>query len=117
MKYFVAVYQKLRNIYTSQSSMENDLPMICPSLRVYENEELELLKPQSLLNDDQKKSLSIIKKQNVAYELNSVPISSNFWDLNPNNSLFDIYRDILDNSNLKNIEENLDKILESKSII
>ncbi|MFP3593713.1 hypothetical protein [Chryseobacterium sp. SIMBA_038] len=117
MKYFVAVYQKLRNIYTSQSSMENDLPMICPSLRVYENEELELLKPQSLLNDDQKKSLSIIKKQNVAYELNSVPISSNFWDLNPNNSLFDIYRDILDKSNLKNIEENLDKILESKSII
>ncbi|WP_157885937.1 hypothetical protein [Chryseobacterium glaciei] len=117
MKYFVAVYQKLRNIYTSQSSMENDLPMICPSLRVYENEELELLKPQSLLNDDQKKSLSIIKKQNVAYELNSVPISSNFWDLNPNNSLFDIYRDILDKSNLKNIEENLDKIVESKSII
>ncbi len=104
MKYFVAVYQKLRNTYMSQSSMENDLPMICPSLRVYENEELELLKPQSLLNDDQKKALSIIKKQNVAYELNSVPISPNFWDLNPNNALFDIYRDILEKNRLKNLE-------------
>ncbi|MBB4804772.1 hypothetical protein HNP38_000044 [Chryseobacterium defluvii] len=117
MKYFVAVYQKLKNIYMSQSSMENDLPMICPSLRVYENEELELLKPQSLLNDEQKKALSIIKKQNVAYELNSVPISSNFWDLNPNNSLFDIYRDILDKNNLKDIEEHLDKVLENKSTV
>ncbi|KMQ69238.1 hypothetical protein ACM39_03815 [Chryseobacterium sp. FH2] len=101
----------------SQSSMENDLPMICPSLRVYENEELELLKPQSLLNDDQKKALSIIKKQNVAYELNSVPISPNFWDLNPNNSLFDIYRDILDKNNLKNLEENLDKVVNNQSTI
>ncbi|PIF44665.1 hypothetical protein CLU96_1648 [Chryseobacterium sp. 52] len=117
MKYFVAVYQKLRNIYMSQSSMENDLPMICPSLRIYDNEELELLKPQSLLNDEQKKALSIIKKQNVAYELNSVPISANFWDLNPNNSLFDIYRDILDKNNLKNLEENLDKVLDNKSTV
>ncbi|SDQ11246.1 hypothetical protein SAMN05421664_0546 [Chryseobacterium soldanellicola] len=117
MKYFVAVYQKLRDIYMSQSSMENDLPMICPSLRMYENEELELLKPQSLLNDDQKKALSIIKKQNVAYELNSVPISPNFWDLNPNNSLFDIYRDILDKNNLKDLEENLEKVVASQSTV
>lgn len=101
----------------SQSSMENDLPMICPSLRVYENEELELLKPPSLLNDDQKKALSIIKKQNVAYELNSVPISPNFWDLNPNNALFDIYRDILDKNSLKNLEESLDKVVASQSAI
>lgn len=97
--------------------MENDLPMICPSLRMYENEELELLKPQSLLNDDQKKALSIIKKQNVAYELNSVPISPNFWDLNPNNSLFDIYRDILDKNNLKDLEENLEKVVASQSTV
>jgi hypothetical protein len=117
MKYFVAVYQKLRDVYMSQSSMENDLPMICPSLRMYENEELELLKPQSLLNDDQKKTLSIIKKQNVAYELNSVPISPNFWDLNPNNSLFDIYRDILDKNNLKDLEENLEKVVASQSTV
>ena len=101
----------------SQSSMENDLPMICPSLRVYENEELELLKPQSLLNDDQKKALSIIKKQNVAYELNSVPISPNFWDLNPNNALFDIYRDILEKNSLKSLEENLDKVVASQSTV
>ncbi|WP_299176032.1 hypothetical protein [uncultured Chryseobacterium sp.] len=117
MKYFIAVYQKLKNIYMSQSSMENDIPMICPSLRIYENEDLELLKPQSLLNDDQKKALSIIKKQNMAYELNSVPISPNFWDLNPNNSLFDIYREILEKNNLKDLEEHLNKVLENKSTI
>ncbi|MDR2235374.1 MAG: hypothetical protein LBE92_04550 [Chryseobacterium sp.] len=117
MKYFIAVYQKLKNVYMSQSSMENDLPMICPSLRLYDNEELELLKPQSLSNDEQKKALSIIKKQNVAYELNSVPISPNFWDMNPNNSLFDIYRDILDKNDLGDLEENLDRILDNKSSI
>jgi predicted nucleic acid-binding protein len=79
MKYYIAVYEKLREIYLSRGAMENDLPMICPSLRMYENEDLELLKPMSLLDDQQKKIESIIRKQNISYELNSVPISPFFW--------------------------------------
>ncbi len=102
--------------------MENDLPMICPSLRMYENEDLELLKPlpllaKEILNDNQKKAESIIRKQNISYELNSVPISPYFWDLNLNTCLFDIYREILQMSNVKDFEQHLDKIDISNSTI
>ncbi len=117
MKYYIAVYEKLRKIYLSRGAMENDLPMICPSLRMYENEDLDLLKPMSLLTDDQKKIESIIKKQNISYELNSVPISPYFWDLNGNTALFDIYRDILQFSNIKDFEQNFDKISIQSSIV
>lgn len=98
--------------------MENDLPMICPSLRMYDNEDLELLKPTSLLSTDQKKIESIHKKQNISYELNSVPTSSFFWDLNLNTSLFDIYRDILQNSNIRDFEKSFDDVsIHSSSVI
>ncbi|KIA88347.1 hypothetical protein [Kaistella jeonii] len=117
MKYYIAVYEKLREIYLSQGAMENDLPMICPSLRMYENEDLELLKPASLLNDEQKKTESILKKQNISYELNSVPISAYFWDLNVNTALFDIYRDILDHSNIRDFEQNFMRISVSSSTV
>lgn len=117
MKYYIAVYQKIRDIYLSRGSMENDIPMICPSLRMYENDDLELLKPLSLLNDQQRKTESIIKKQNISYELNSVPISNYFWDLNVNTALFDIYRDILEHSNIREFEENFEKISISASAI
>ncbi|WP_027377472.1 hypothetical protein [Kaistella palustris] len=117
MKYYIAVYQKLRDIYLARGSMENDLPMICPSLRMYENDDLELLKPVQLLDDQQKKIESIIRKQNISYELNSVPVSPYFWDLNVNTALFDIYRDILQFSNIKSFEKNFDKILTNTSTI
>ena len=117
MKYYIAVYEKLREIYVSRGAMENDLPLICPSLRMYENEDLELLKPASLLNDDQKKTESILKKQNISYELNSVPISSYFWDLNVNTALFDIYRDILEHSNMRDFEQNFMRISVNSSAI
>ena len=117
MKYYIAVYEKLREIYLSRGAMENDFPMICPSLRMYENEDLELLKPSSLLSADQSKIESIIRKQNISYELNSVPISPYFWDLNINTALFDIYRDILQFSNIKNFEQNFNKVSISSSIV
>ena len=97
--------------------MVNDLPMICPSLRMYENEDLELLKPLALLDDQQKKVESIIKKQNISYELNSVPISNYFWDLNANTALFDIYRDILQFSNVKDFEESFNKVSVQSSAV
>ena len=117
MKYYIAVYEKLRQVYLSRGAMENDLPMICPSLRMYENEDLELLKPSSLLTPEQNKTESIIRKQNISYELNSVPISPFFWDLNINTALFDIYSDILQFSNIKNFEQNFDKVSINSSTI
>lgn len=117
MKYYIAVYEKMREIYLSRGAMENDFPMICPSLRMYDNEDLELLKPSALLTTDQKKIESIHKKQQISYELNSVPISPFFWDLNLNTSLFDLYRDILQNSNIRDFEKSFDKVSVSSSSI
>lgn len=107
----------MRDIYLSRGSMVNDLPMICPSLRMYENDDLELLKPLALLDDQQKKVESIIKKQNISYELNSVPISNYFWDLNANTALFDIYRDILQFSDVKDFEQNFNKVSVQSSAV
>lgn len=102
MKYYIALYQKLKDIYTSQSSQENDVALICPSLRLYEKEDLELLKP---LQKSDATADSILKKQQVSYELNSLPISNNFWDLNPNNTLFDAFGEILEHATVKDIEQ------------
>lgn len=106
MKYYIALYQKLKDIYTSQSSQENDVALICPSLRLYEKEDLELLKP---LQKTDTSANSILKKQQVSYELNSLPVSNNFWDLNPNNTLFDAFGEILEHATIKNLE---DRVLE-----
>ena len=102
MKYYIALYQKLKDIYTSQSSQENDVALICPSLRLYEKEDLELLKP---LQKSDATADSILKKQQVSYELNSLPISNNFWDLNPNNTLFDTFGEILVHATVNDIEQ------------
>lgn len=107
MKYYIAVYQKLKDIFSAQSTGENDVILLCPSLRLYEKEDLDLLKPNSLLTESGKIPEAIIKKQQFSYELNSVPISDNFWDLNPNNSLFDIYREILNKVRVKDLLNNL----------
>lgn len=111
MKYYIALYQKLKEIYFSESSNENDLVLICPSLRLYEMEDLELLKPQSLITDPSKIAGSILKKQQVSYELNSLPSSDKYWDLNPNNTLFDSYREILNHAGVKELEKGLEALL------
>lgn len=113
MKYYIALYQKLKEIYFSQSSRSNDLVLICPSLRLYEMDDLQLLKPQSLIGDPSQIAGSILKKQQVSYELNSIPNSDKFWDLNPNNTLFDAYRDILDYSTVKELTKNLDEVVKA----
>ena len=114
MKYYIALFQKLKDTYLSQSSQQNDSVLICPSLRLYEMEDLELLKPQSQLKDTSKTADAILRKQQASYELNSLPGSGQFWDLNPSNSLFDAYRDILNYAKVKNLEEGLKMVAESE---
>lgn len=104
MKYYIALYQRLKDLYMSQSSQENDLALICPSLRLYEKEDLDLLKP---LQEKETTANALLKKQQVSYELNSLPISSTFWDLNPSNTLFDVYREILEFSKIKDLENRI----------
>ena len=117
MKYYIALFQKLKETYFSQSSKINDLVLICPSLRLYEIDDLELLKPQSLISDPTKIVGSIIKKQQVAYELNSIPYSTQFWDLNPNNTLFDAYRDILNLAKVKGLEKGLKNAADANNTV
>lgn len=106
MKYYVSLFQKLKKIYESQSGQQNEEILLCPSQRVFTNEELNLLTPKSLISVD--KTLdSFNKKRDVSYQLNSLPSSNLFWDINPSNTLFDRYKDILDSIQPKKLEENL----------
>lgn len=115
MKYYIALYQKLKDIYFSESSKVNDLVLICPSLRLYEMEDLALLKPQSLITDPSQIAGSILKKQQVSYELNSLPASDQYWDLNPNNTLFDAYREILNYAGVKELEQGLEALVSAEN--
>lgn len=111
MKYYIALYEKLKSLYKNQSSSENDISLMCPSLRIYEREDLQLLKPQATINDTSKLVASQLKKQDASYQLNTVPVSSTFWDVNPNNSLFSIYREILDGININGLETSIEGVL------
>lgn len=101
MKYYTALFQKIKEYYKSQSSNPSEMALICPSLRVYENDEIKLLLPQILL-DDPLKGEGLLKKQDLSFQLNSLPTSDTFWDVNPANTLFNIYSDII------NAEQGLD---------
>lgn len=96
MKYYIALYQKLKDTYLSLNSNENDLPLICPSLTMYSKEELELLKPQSQITDKNIIGESLLKKEQVSNELNSIPTSSSNWSVNPQNILSEVYKNILE---------------------
>jgi hypothetical protein len=103
MKYYVALFEKLKELYKTQSLRDNESILLCPSLQVYEKEDLSLLIPQSLI----KKELigeSLLKKQNISYALNSIPNSNHFWDTNTNNTLFDVYKEILEKIHPKGLE-------------
>lgn len=94
MKYYTALFQKIKEYYKSQSSNPSELALICPSLRIYENDEIKLLLPQILL-DDPLKGEGLLKKQDLSFQLNSLPASDTFWDVNPANTLFNVYGELI----------------------
>lgn len=106
MKYYISLFQKLKDIYESQSGQTNEVVLLCPSQRVFTNEELSLLEPKSLINQDNVLE-SFNKKRDISYQLNSIPISDSFWDINPSNSLFDRYREIIGSIKIKSLEQSL----------
>ncbi len=95
MKYYISLFQKIKEYYKTQSTNESEIPLICPSLRVYNNEEMNLLLPQMLI-DETLKGEAFLKKQDISFQLNSIPSSDKFWDVNPSNTLFDAYGKIID---------------------
>ncbi|UUC45289.1 carboxypeptidase-like regulatory domain-containing protein [Flavobacterium cerinum] len=94
MKYYTALFQKIKEYYKTQSSNSSEMALICPSLRVYENDEIKLLLPQILL-DDPLKGEGLLKKQDLSFQLNSLPTSDTFWDVNPANTLFTVYGNLI----------------------
>ncbi|WP_143055631.1 hypothetical protein [Flavobacterium terrigena] len=95
MKYYISLFQKIKEYYKTQSTNESEIPLICPSLRVYNNEEMNLLLPQMLI-DETLKGEAFLKKQDISFQLNSIPSSDKYWDVNPSNTLFDAYGKIIE---------------------
>ena len=95
MKYYISIFEKIKELYQAQSLNMNEQFMLCPSLRVYESKDLELLLPNSLTNAENK-GLALLQKEDISYQLNSLPLSADLWDVNPDNTLFDAFREILE---------------------
>jgi len=95
MKYYISLFQKIKEYYKTQSTNESEIPLICPSLRVYNNEEMNLLLPQMLI-EETLKGEAFLKKQDISFQLNSIPSSDKFWDVNPSNTLFNAYGKIIE---------------------
>ncbi len=110
MKYYVALFQKLKEIYLSLNNIETELVLMCPSNRIFTQEELELLLPNSLINKENI-SEAINKKLDISFQLNSNPINEEYWDINPANTLFQKYEYILQNIKAKNVFETIDEQL------
>ena len=100
MKYYIALFQKIKDYYKTQTNNELEIPLICPSLRVYEDSEMKLLLPQMLI-EEKLKGEALLKKQDISFQLNSIPSSDKYWDINPSNTLFDAFGKII------NIEQKL----------
>lgn len=94
MKYYIALFQKIKEHYKTQTSNPNEIALICPSLRVYEDSEMKLMLPQMLIQDELKGE-GLLKKQDLSFQLNSLPSSDKYWDINPSNTLFDAYNHII----------------------
>ena len=116
MKYYIALFQKIKEYHKTQSSNENEIPLICPSLRVYDNSEMELLLPQMLIKEELKGE-GLLKKQDLSFQLNSLPSSEKFWDINPSNTLFDVYNKIIKTKQEVSINENTAEIEQAEKML
>lgn len=94
MKYYIALFQKIKEYYKTQTSNPNEIALICPSLRVYKDSEMKLMLPQMLIKEELKGE-GLLKKQDLSFQLNSLPSSDKYWDINPSNTLFDAYNQII----------------------
>jgi len=90
MKYYIALFQKIKEYSKTLNANPSEIALICPSLHVYKDSELKLLLPQLLIADELKGE-ALLKKQDMSFQLNSLPASDQYWDVNPANTLFDVY--------------------------
>lgn len=116
MKYYVALFQKIKDYYKTQSSNPNEIALICPSLRVYEDSEMKLLLPQMLI-EDELKGEALLKKQDLSFQLNSLPSFDKYWDINPSNTLFDVYNQIINTNQEISIQDDDIETEQAKKVL
>lgn len=116
MKYYTALFQKIKEYYHTQTTNDQEIALICPSLRVYEESEMKLLLPQMLI-DEKLKGEALLKKQDISFQLNSIPSSDKYWDINPSNTLFEAYNKIINTQQEVVIEENEQEIEAAKKTL
>lgn len=97
MKYYIALFQKIKDYYESQSANAREIALICPSLRVFEESEMKLLLPQILITEEMKGE-ALLKKESISLQLNSLPDNDKYWDVNPGNTLYEAYNTIINKS-------------------
>ena len=116
MKYYIALFQKIKDYYKTQTNNDLEIPLICPSLRVYEDSEMKLLLPQMLI-EDKLKGEALLKKQDISFQLNSIPSSDKYWDINPSNTLFDAFGKIINVEQKLTLNDNELEQAEAKKIL
>lgn len=116
MKYYIALFQKIKDYYKTQTNNDLEIPLICPSLRVYEDSEMKLLLPQMLI-EDTLKGEALLKKQDISFQLNSIPSSDKYWDINPSNTLFEAFGKIINVEQKLTVNDNELEQAEAKKIL
>lgn len=116
MRYYISLFQKVCDIYKNINNQKSERFLICPSLRIYSIDELKLLLPNFKIENSALPN-SILMKQDIAMQFNSIPSSDKYWDINPNNVLHEKYRSIVNYPQEIKFEEVEPELKESNEIL
>lgn len=116
MKYYISLFQKIKDYYKAQSNNPKEIALICPTLHIYEDSEMKLLLPDVLI-DNSLKAEALLKKQDLSYQLNSIPSSDKFWDVNLSNTLFETYSRILNTAQSVQLAEDTGTETEVRDVL
>ncbi len=94
MKFYIACIQKLSELVQETSGVENRF-LACPTLRVYEASDFDFLTVSQMNAEDR------LSTENISMQFNSLSSSKTYWDVDATNSLFDLYKERLENLKLR----------------
>ncbi len=95
MKFYIACIQKLNELVSNAATDVNDFFVPCPSLRVFDSGDFEFLSATAGSGD------SYLKSEDISIQLNSLSRDNTLWDIDPNQNLYDRYKNALEQLKLK----------------
>jgi len=95
MKFYIACIQKLNETLKNSAIAKKNLFIGCPSLRVFESNDFLFL--SAATNTEE----SLLKAEDISMQFNSLSASKNFWDVDPNLNLFELYKESISNLKLE----------------